>query len=123
MALITGAYRGDLLGQIDVLGQLHLALLERARQVCLLNGLAQVGLLVDKRDEAVFDLEMHLRALFDTLFEVARSFDREGRSSTLAGQQSGPKQRQAARLRCGASPSASSIDRGWDKRTARGDSG
>lgn len=41
------AYRRDLLGKVDVLGELHLALLQRALQVSLLDRVASVGVLVD----------------------------------------------------------------------------
>jgi hypothetical protein len=64
------------LGQVHVLGQLHLAFLERAFQVALLDRVAEVGILVDESDEAVFDLQVHLAALY--LFaEVALCLDRE----------------------------------------------
>lgn len=75
------AYRRNLLGDIDVLGQLHLALLDRTCHVGFLDRFAEVGFLVDERDEAVFDLEVHLRAFVDRFLELARGRDAEGLST------------------------------------------
>ena len=68
-------YRGDLPGQIDILGQLHLALLQWTLKISLSNRVAAVCLLVDERDETVFDLEMHHEAFTDFFLEVACSGD------------------------------------------------
>ena len=68
-------HRRDLPGQIDILGQAHLALLERAVEISLLDRVAAVCVLVDERDEAVLDLEMHLEALADLLFKVTCCLD------------------------------------------------
>jgi len=67
--------RRDLPGQIDILGQLHLALLEWTLKISLSNCVAAVCLLVDERDETVFDLEMHHEAFTDFFLEVACSGD------------------------------------------------
>ena len=72
-------YRWNLAGQINVLGQAHLALLERAFQVRLANRLTQVRGLVNQSDQAVFDLEMHITTL-NLIFEVPLCLDRESRS-------------------------------------------
>ena len=65
-------YRRNLGRDIDVLGELHLALLQRALQVCLLHGLARVGVLVDESNVlVVLDDEMRLGAILDLLLEVA----------------------------------------------------
>jgi hypothetical protein len=69
------AYRRDLLGEIHILCQAHVALVERALQVNLANGFAQIGLLVDQGDQTVFDLKVHFGALFDFLFKGSGSFD------------------------------------------------
>ena len=69
--------RRDLRRQIDIRGQAHLALLERALEVTFLDRLAPVGVLVDEGDEAVFDLQVHFEALVDLLFEGAGGFDGE----------------------------------------------
>jgi hypothetical protein len=47
--------RRDLLRQLDVFGQGQLALLDRALEVGLLDGVAQVGGLPDDGDQAVLD--------------------------------------------------------------------
>jgi hypothetical protein len=63
--------RWDLSGQIDVLCQAHLAFFEGALEVAFLDGFASVGVLVDERDEPVFDLEVHFEAFGDFLLEVS----------------------------------------------------
>jgi len=68
----------DLLGELDVLGQGELALLERALEVDVLDLGAEVGILPDDGDQAVLDLQVHLGAIFDVLREVAASDDAEG---------------------------------------------
>jgi len=45
----------DLLGQVDIFGQRHFALLDRALEVDVLHGVAQVGGLPDDGDQAVLD--------------------------------------------------------------------
>jgi hypothetical protein len=70
--------RRDLRRQINVLGEAHLALLERALEVAFLDRLAPVGVLVDQGDEAVFYLEVHFETFVDLLFEGAGGFDAEG---------------------------------------------
>lgn len=64
-------YRRNLPGQIDILGQAQLALLQRALEIRLLNRVARIALLVDQGDQAVLDLQVHLRALANLLLEVA----------------------------------------------------
>jgi hypothetical protein len=73
----TCTYRGDFAGQSDVLGQAQLALLERALEVGLLDRFACIALLVDERDEAVLDLQVHLGSLDNLLLEVAAGLDAE----------------------------------------------
>ena len=76
-----GAYRRNLLGQVDVLGELHLALLQRALQIRLLDCLASVGVLVDQGDQVVVaDCEVHLGTLLDLLAEVALGSNAESLS-------------------------------------------
>jgi hypothetical protein len=70
-------YRWDLHRQINVLGNAVIALLKRALQVRLANRVAPVGLLVDERDKAVLDRQVHLEALFDLLLDVAAGHDVE----------------------------------------------
>jgi hypothetical protein len=64
-------YRRNLGRQIDVLGQAQLALLQRALEVRLLDGVACIALLVDQGDEPVLNLQVHLAALANLLLEVA----------------------------------------------------
>jgi hypothetical protein len=68
----------DLLGELDVLGQGELALLERALEVDVLDLSAEVGVLPDDGDQAVLDLQVHLGAIFNVLREVTASDDAEG---------------------------------------------
>lgn len=69
---------GDLLGELDVLGQGGLALLERALEVDVLDLAAEVGVLPDDGDQAVLDLQVDLGAIFDVFREVTASDDAEG---------------------------------------------
>lgn len=68
-------YRRNLTRQIDILGQAQLALLQWALEVCLLNGVAGITLLIDQSDEPVLDLQVHLAALANLFLEVAGSCD------------------------------------------------
>jgi hypothetical protein len=69
----TCTYRGDFAGQSDA----QLTLLERALEVGLLDRFACIALLVDERDHAVLDLQVHLSSLDNLLLEVAASLDTE----------------------------------------------
>lgn len=69
------AHRRNLPGQIDVLGQAHLAFLERAVKVSLLDSLTSICVLVDERDDAILDLKVHGETLANFLLEVARGLD------------------------------------------------
>lgn len=68
-------YGRNFTGKFHVLGQGHLALLERALEISLANCLAAVCLLVDEGNQPVFDLEVHLEALANLLFEVTGRLD------------------------------------------------
>ena len=74
---VASTHRRNLPGQIDILGQAHLAFFERAVEISLLNRVAAICVLVDERDEPVLDLEVHLEALADLLFEITCCFNRE----------------------------------------------
>lgn len=73
----ANTYRRNLPGQINILGQAQLALLERALEIRLLNGVTRIALLVDQRDQTVLDLQMHFGALADFLLEVTGCLDGE----------------------------------------------
>jgi hypothetical protein len=77
-------YRWDLLWQVNVLGESHVALLERALEVDFRNRVAEVVFLVDEGDEAVFDLDVYFCALFNLLLEIAGSLD--GKSASTMSQ-------------------------------------
>ena len=66
------AYRRDLLGQLDLLDDGDLALLDGAFEVHVLDLLAQIGLRVDQADVAIFDLQVDIGALLDGLLDRAR---------------------------------------------------
>ena len=68
-------YRRNFARQINVLGQAQLALLQRALEVCLLDGVAGITLLIDQGDKPVLDLQVHLAALDNLFFEVAGGRD------------------------------------------------
>jgi hypothetical protein len=68
---------GDLRWDLNALGQLHRALLQRTAQVDVADLVAEVGLLLDQRDQAVFDLEEDFGAGFDIFGEGADGGDGE----------------------------------------------
>ena len=74
--------RRDLLGQIHILRQRRLTLLDRALEVDVLDRVAEVGGLLDDGYEAVFDLEVDFGALGDVLGEGAGCCYGEGFAST-----------------------------------------
>jgi hypothetical protein len=78
--------RRDLLRQLDVLGQGQLALLDRALEVGLLDGVAQVGGLSDDGDQAVLDGQVHLGAVYDIGGQVAAGDDGEDLTAAIGGQ-------------------------------------
>lgn len=61
----------------DILLDRHLALLERALQVDIGDGVAEIGGLSDDGDQAILDLQVYLGALLDVLVEVAGGGDGE----------------------------------------------
>lgn len=75
-------YGRNLLGKVNVLGQLHRALLQRALEIDILEVLTQVGLLVDDADQTVLDLQVNLCALLDILRQDSRGLD--GQSDATA---------------------------------------
>ena len=63
-----GVFSGrDLLGELDDLGESHLALLERAAEIDLVDLFAEIDFLVEDADEAVLDLDVDFGAFFDVL--------------------------------------------------------
>jgi len=68
----------NLLWKIDVLRQSHLALLEWAGEVDVLNGIAKIGGLSDDRDKTILDRQVDFGALLYVLAEVARGSNAEG---------------------------------------------
>lgn len=82
---------GHLLRDLDLLGQRHVPLLERALEVDVADLLAQVGLLVDQPDQAVLDLEQDLGAVLDVLGEGPVGDDAEGGAAGVATSVISPK--------------------------------
>jgi hypothetical protein len=76
-------YRWDLPGQRNILGKSHLALIKRALKIRLSNGVATIGFLVDQSDQAILDLQMHLKALLDLVLESACGLDAEGLTTVV----------------------------------------
>jgi len=75
------AARWDLTRQLNVLCQLQLSLLQGALQIDLLDLFAEIRFLIDKGDEAIFDLEVYFRAFFDVGGQVAFGGYGEGLAS------------------------------------------
>ena len=69
--------RRDLLRQRHIFRQLRVTLIKRTFEVDVLDGVAQVGGLLDDGDEAVFDLEVDGGALFDFFGESTFGCDRQ----------------------------------------------
>lgn len=70
-------YRWYLLGQIDIFRQSKISLLQRAFKINLANALAEIGLLIDKRNESELDLQVNLRPILYLLIERASCGDRK----------------------------------------------
>lgn len=77
-------YGRNLLGKLDILGQAHWALLERALQVDILDVLAKIRLLVDDADQAILDLQVDLCALLDVFVKDTRCLDRESGATVMS---------------------------------------
>ena len=75
----------ELLGQVHLLCELHLPLVERALEVYFVDRVAQVGGLAHDGDDAVLDLQVDLCAGLDVLLEVARGGDGEGGAAAELG--------------------------------------
>ena len=83
----NGVFSGrDLLRQVDVFGQRQLALLDRALQIDVLHGVAQVGGLPDDGDQAVLDRQVHLSAVFDVRGQITAGDDGEGCTAAIGSQ-------------------------------------
>ena len=67
----------DLLGQLDSLGESHLALLQGTTEIDLVDLFAEIDFLVEDANEAVLDLDVYFGAFFDVLGECALSGDDE----------------------------------------------
>lgn len=100
-----GVFPGrDLGGQVDILCERHDALLKRAVEVDILDGVAQVCGLADDRDQAVLDLQPDLCPLFNVLLELALGGDCEcgataGISQTDVFESGGQKDLRLRRVR------------------------
>jgi hypothetical protein len=111
------AYRRNFPWDVDVLGESHLALVERALEVCLADGVASICLLVDQGDQAVLDLQVHFEALLNLLLEVTRGLD--GELLATSGMLAGMIPRDLLHLNCicqgltGATLSAVNVRLGW----------
>ena len=75
--------RRDLLRKFDVLGELGLAVVDGAVEVDVLDGVAEVGGLLDDGDQAVLDLQVDVGALVDLLGQVAFGGDGEGGAAEI----------------------------------------
>lgn len=74
-------YGRNLIGKLDVLGQGHGTLLQRALKINILDIVAKVGFLVDDADQTVLDLKVNLGAFLDVFAESTASLDGEGRAA------------------------------------------
>lgn len=77
------SYVGDLLGQLNGLGDSKRAILDGTLHVDILDLLAQIGLGADKTDQAVLDLQRDVCALFDGLAQGAGCLDNEVLSTSI----------------------------------------
>lgn len=75
--------RRNLLRQVNLLGQLRVALLERAVEIHVLDLIAQIRFLIYERYQAVFDLQVDFGASSDVFLEGAGGDDGEGFATTF----------------------------------------
>lgn len=68
--------------QFNLLDQRHLALFQWALQVNVDDLFAEISLLLDKSNQAIFDLQKHISALVNLLVNVAFGLDGEGFATT-----------------------------------------
>lgn len=77
---VSVTYRWDLLGQLDLLLQDHVTLLQRAVEVNILDLLAEIGGLSDERDQTILDFQENGSTLLDSFAQGTRSLN--GKSLT-----------------------------------------
>lgn len=66
-----------MLGQVDLLGQNHLALIEGALHLDILQLFTQIGSLLQQCNDTVLDFQVHVGALGDLLSEGTLGCDCE----------------------------------------------
>lgn len=76
-------YRWDLIGQINLLGQGHGTLLQRALEIDILDLLTQIDLLLQQGNQAPFNLQEHRSALLDGIAQGTFCFDGEGLATRI----------------------------------------
>ena len=64
--------------QVNIFGERHLAFLQWALEVHINDLFAKISLLLDESDQAIFDLQKDVGALFNLLLESALGFDGKG---------------------------------------------
>lgn len=72
----------DLLRQVHLLRQHHLALFERTLHIHILQLVTEIDGLLDQRDETPFDFQGDGGSLLDPLEQSAASLDRESLTTT-----------------------------------------
>lgn len=67
-----------MLRQVDLLGQRHLALLQWAAEIDLFQLIAEIDMLVQYRDQAIFDSQENVGPFLDRFVQGPFSFDEKG---------------------------------------------
>lgn len=75
--ILQCTHRRDLLRQVSVLRQCHLPLLQRAREINILDLFAEIDLLLQQSDQTPTDLQEHRSAFFDGIKQSAARINRE----------------------------------------------
>lgn len=79
-SVLIDTNRWDLRREVDILRETHLSLIERAVQIDVRDGVAEIRLLVDEGNQTVLDLDVDFGALLHLLLEVAACLNTESLS-------------------------------------------
>lgn len=75
--MVSETYRRDLTGQVDLLCQDQIALVQGAFEVNIGKLIAEIGLLPDQSNQTIFDLEQNVSTLLNRLLQCTTGLDRE----------------------------------------------
>lgn len=79
-------YRRNMRRQINLLSQSHLAFLQGALEVHILDLFAEIGGLLDQGNETIFNLKSDISAFLHPFLQVATGIDRESLATVVKNQ-------------------------------------